>query len=67
MFLFFSLVAPVVVVLLLETILDVLLSLSLGLFAVDKVQSLGLDLTVNKGARKAGKQLLGQGVGRRGT
>lgn len=53
--------------LLLETILHVLLSLSLGLFAVDKVQSLGLDLAVNKGAGEASKQLLGQGVGRRGA
>ena len=36
--------------------------MALGLLAVDEVQTLGLDLTVNEGTDETGNDLLGPGV-----
>jgi hypothetical protein len=47
---------------LLHLALSTLLGVVLSLLAVDEVQTLGLDLTVNKGTDETGDDLLGPGV-----
>ena len=47
---------------LVDLLLDLLLAMALGLLTVDKVQSLGLSLAVDKGTDEAGQDLLGLGV-----
>lgn len=45
-----------------QTLLGLLLGMSLGLFPINKVEPPGLDLAVDKEADCAGKDLLGGGV-----
>lgn len=43
-------------------LLSTLTSMTLGLLSINKVQTPGLNLAVNKGTNKAGNDFLGRGV-----